>query len=87
MPAMASLHCVAQNNSLRNLRADLWRQQVSMREKQVAIAEIISRTDENTRLAAIDLLIGSAEEADALRERNNIWNGGGMNLLSPRNHS
>jgi uncharacterized coiled-coil protein SlyX len=64
-----------QNSALRNLRAALWRQQVSMREKQVAIAERIEGVDENTRRDVIDLLMRSATEVDALRDQNNVWNG------------
>lgn len=64
-----------QNSALRNLRADLWRQQVSMREKQVAIATRIENIDENTRRDVVDLLIQSATEVDVLRDQNNIWNG------------
>jgi hypothetical protein len=64
-----------QNSALRNLRADLWRQQVSMREKQVAIAKRIERVDESTRRDVIDLLIRSAAEVDVLRDQNDIWNG------------
>jgi hypothetical protein len=64
-----------QNSSLRNLRADLWRQQVSMREKQLAIAKRIKGVDENMRRDVIDLLMQSATEVDVLRDQNNIWNG------------
>ncbi|MGI5868172.1 MAG: hypothetical protein ACOX9C_01830 [Kiritimatiellia bacterium] len=64
-----------QNSELRNLRADLWRQQVSMREKQVAIAERIEGVDENTRGDVIDLLLQSAAEVDVLRDRNDIRHG------------
>ena len=66
-----------QNSALRNLRADLWRQQVSMREKQVAIAKRIEDVDENTRRDVIDLMMQSAREVDVLRDQNDIWNGKG----------
>jgi len=66
---------VFQNSSFRNLRADLWRQQVSMRENQVEIARRIEGADENTRRDVIDLLIQSATEVDRLRDQNDIWNG------------
>ena len=64
-----------QNSALRNLRADLWRQQVSMREKQVAVAKRLDGADESTRRVVIDLLIQSATEVDVLRDQNDIWNG------------
>lgn len=64
-----------QNSALRNLRADLWRQQVSMREKQVAVAKRLDGLDESTRRDVIDLLIQSATEVDVLRNQNDIWNG------------
>ena len=64
-----------QNSSLRNLRADLWRQQVSMREKQTDIARRIEDVDEATGRDVMNLLIQSATEVDVLRDQNNIWNG------------
>ena len=64
-----------QNSALRNLRADLWRQQVSMREKQVAVAKRLEGADVSTRHDVIDLLLQSATEVDVLRDQNNIWNG------------
>lgn len=64
-----------QNTALRSLRADLWRQQVSMRTKQVQIAKRLDGVDEGTRREVMHLLIESAAEVDALRDQNNIWNG------------
>lgn len=65
----------SQNSELRNLRADLWRQQVSMRQKQVEIARQLGSVEDATRRAVIDLIITSAREVDTLRDKNNIWNG------------
>lgn len=64
-----------QNSALRNLRADLWRQQVNMRENQVAIAKRLDSVDDTTRREVVDLLIESATEVDALRNQNDIRHG------------
>lgn len=64
-----------QNSALRNLRADLWRQQVSMRDKQVQIAQRLDGVDEGTRREILDLLLESATEVDELREQNGLWHG------------
>lgn len=77
---LVCLYCLwqqfgSQNSKLRNLRADLWRQQVSMRQKQVEIARRINGVDENIRCDVVDLLIQSARDVDKLRDQNDIWNG------------
>ncbi len=65
-----------QNSALRNLRASLWRQQVSTSYNQVNIAKRIEGIDSTVQRDVIDLLIQSATEVDVLREDNNIWHGG-----------
>lgn len=64
-----------QNSTLRNLRADLCRQQVSERQKQMKIAKRLYHVDDSTRHEVINLLIESAAEVDQLRDQNDIWNG------------
>jgi len=64
-----------QNSELRNLRASLWRQQVSERQRQVEIVSLISGVDEDIYRRVIDLMIESANEVDQLRLQNNIWHG------------
>jgi len=61
-----------QNKRLRDLRADLWRQQVSMRQKHVEIAKQLDGVDEATRRHVVELLIESAEEVDDLRDQHHI---------------
>lgn len=66
---------MSHNADLRNLRADLYLQQVSMRQNQVEIAKRIEGVDEITRREVVDLLLESATEVDVLRDQNRISNG------------
>ncbi len=63
---------MGQNEDLRLLRADVTRQQLSMRQKQVEIVKRLEGVDEGTRREVVDLLLETAIEIDELRDRNEL---------------